>query len=122
MIRAHDQSDSGRAMKPFTIALLATMACAGSMSVARSGEMTGENSGRAILEERCGRCHAVADGMTSPLASAPNLWYRLRTYPSERLEAEMSEGMGSRHPTMPQIQFSAEDIAAIQTYLGAGED
>jgi mono/diheme cytochrome c family protein len=53
----------------------------------------------------------------SPIGLAPNLWEKLRTYPTERLEFELAEGIGSRHPTMPQVQFTAEEIAAIETYL-----
>jgi hypothetical protein len=41
----------------------------------------------------------------------------LSTYPWERLEVELSEGIGSRHKDMPQIQFSIEDIASIYYYL-----
>jgi mono/diheme cytochrome c family protein len=109
-------------MKMRRCATLVTIVSFAVMGSARAGELTDENAGRTILDQRCGRCHAVAPGAKSPLNPAPNLWDKLRTYPPERLEAEMSEGMGSRHPTMPQIQFSTEDIAAIQTYLATGED
>ncbi len=74
-------------------------------------------SGRGLLEKNCGRCHALAAGKSSPLSQAPNLWIVLRTYPSDRLEFELSEGIGSRHKDMPQIQFSSEQIQEIQDYL-----
>ncbi|OYW55236.1 MAG: hypothetical protein B7Y80_09475 [Hyphomicrobium sp. 32-62-53] len=73
--------------------------------------------GQSLLEQRCGRCHAVVAQSQSPKRAAPNLWAKLRTFPAERLEFEMSEGMGSRHPEMPQIQFTSEEIAAVQNYL-----
>ena len=73
-------------------------------------------------EERCGQCHAVTPRSNSPIPHAPNLWEKLRSYPSERLEFEMAEGMGSRHPEMPQIQFSSEEIAAVQSYLSGDQD
>jgi cytochrome c len=79
----------------------------------------GEN-GKALLEKNCARCHALTDGASSPLKEAPNLWTVLRSYSSERLEFELSEGIGSRHKDMPQIQFSSEEIEKIQNYL-AGE-
>lgn len=41
----------------------------------------------------------------------------LRSYPVERLDFELSEGIGSTHPTMPQIQFTDEQITAIFYYL-----
>jgi mono/diheme cytochrome c family protein len=74
-------------------------------------------AGRAILEKNCSRCHAVVAGKPNPLAEAPNLYTVLSTYPWERLEVELSEGIGSRHKDMPQIQFSIEDIESIYYYL-----
>jgi hypothetical protein len=35
------------------------------------------------------------------------------------LEAELREGMVSRHKAMPQIDFSREDVAALMAYLYA---
>ncbi len=79
--------------------------------------------GKALLERNCGRCHAVMAGAESPLKQAPNLWIVLGAYPGERLEAELAEGIGSRHREMPQIQFSSEDIMSIYYYLhGKGTD
>ena len=93
---------------------LATFCLAGGMHGAL-GEDGGE--GKAILERNCGRCHAVVPDGISPLKEAPNLWIVLGSYPAERLEVELGEGIGSRHREMPQIQFSEEDIASIYYYL-----
>jgi mono/diheme cytochrome c family protein len=73
--------------------------------------------GRALLERHCGRCHALSADTQSPLAKAPNLAIVLESYPEERLEFELAEGIGSRHPDMPQVQFTAEEIAAIKHHL-----
>jgi mono/diheme cytochrome c family protein len=73
--------------------------------------------GKGLLEKNCGRCHAVAAETLSPLKEAPNLWVVLRSFPTERLEFELAEGIGSRHKDMPQIQFSSEDIFKIESYL-----
>lgn len=73
--------------------------------------------GKALLERNCGRCHAISEAATSPLSGAPNLWTTLRSYPDEQLEFELSEGIGSRHSKMPQIQFSSEQISSIQDFL-----
>jgi mono/diheme cytochrome c family protein len=75
------------------------------------------DDGKGLLERNCGRCHALSKSAASPLTGAPNLWTTLRSYPSERLEFELSEGIGSRHKDMPQIQFSSDEIALIQNYL-----
>lgn len=84
-----------------------------------SGTAVAEDAsdGRALLEKNCGRCHAVAADAKSPVRKAPNLWSVLRVYPVERLDVELAEGIGSSHPTMPQIQFTDEDITAIYYYL-----
>jgi mono/diheme cytochrome c family protein len=76
-----------------------------------------DSEGKAILERNCGRCHAVVPDSMSPLKEAPNLWIVLGSYPAERLEVELGEGIGSRHREMPQIQFSEEDIWSIYYYL-----
>ncbi len=76
-----------------------------------------EPDGKALLERHCGRCHALAADAQSPLAKAPNLMIVLASYPVERLEFELAEGIGSRHRDMPQVQFTAEEIAAIKHYL-----
>jgi mono/diheme cytochrome c family protein len=84
---------------------------------ASPGRAAEGNDGQALLESNCGRCHAVTAGAASPLKQAPNLYTVLGSYPGERLEFELAEGIGSRHRFMPQIQFSAEDISAIYYYL-----
>lgn len=73
--------------------------------------------GHAILQKNCGRCHAIGRSDSSPLAMAPPLRMIYRQRSEEQLEFEFAEGMGSRHPEMPQIQFSSEEIAAVLTYL-----
>ncbi len=73
--------------------------------------------GKGLLERNCGRCHALAADTSSPLREAPNLWVVLRSFPTERLEFELSEGIGSRHKDMPHIQFSSEDIFKIESYF-----
>ncbi|WP_072390615.1 cytochrome c [Hyphomicrobium sp. CS1GBMeth3] len=88
----------------------ALLVCAGE---ARAAEDVGE----ALLERRCGRCHAVTADASSRVKTAPNLWETLRSYPPERLVFELAEGIGSRHLGMPQIQFTSDEIWAVQVYL-----
>jgi len=76
-----------------------------------------EDPGAGLLDARCGRCHGIAAEAKSRLKAAPNLWDTLRAYPTDRLEFELAEGIGSRHPGMPQIQFTSEEIALVKAYL-----
>lgn len=73
--------------------------------------------GRALLEKRCGGCHGVTAEAKSRVKSAPNLWDTLRTYPEDRLAFELAEGIGSRHRAMPQVQFTPDEVWAVQAYL-----
>jgi len=90
---------------------VAVLVCGAQAALAATSE------GQALLEKNCSRCHAVTAGATSPLKEAPNLWDKLGSYPNERLEFELAEGIGSTHETMPQIQFTDEEITAIYYYL-----
>ncbi len=104
-------------MKTLACALALQILVLGITGPARSEEI----DGKSILKDRCGRCHAVTPQSKSPIGLAPNLWEKLRSYPTERLEFELAEGMGSGHPAMPQIQFSSEEIAVIQNYLAGDQ-
>jgi len=79
------------------------------------------DSGKSLLERNCGRCHAIAPDVPSPLKEAPNLVVVLSSYTTERLEFELSEGIGSKHRDMPQIQFTANEIRSIEDYLSGRE-
>jgi cytochrome c len=82
-------------------------------------EEHGAGDGKAILEANCGRCHSIDAAGASPLPQAPPLREVYLKYPIDQLEEGFSEGMGSRHRDMPQIQFSDEQVFAILTYLGS---
>jgi mono/diheme cytochrome c family protein len=94
------------------------------MTFATSGTALADpaSEGKALLERSCARCHAVVAGAKSPLSKAPNLWTVLRSYPVERLDFELAEGIGSRHSDMPQIQFADEDITRIYYYLHGDDE
>lgn len=74
-------------------------------------------AGKALLEKHCGRCHAVEATGASRLPIAPPLRDIYRQFAPKELQAELSQGMVSRHKAMPQIEFSEEDVAAILAYL-----
>lgn len=78
-----------------------------------------EAKGKAIVQEKCGRCHAVDATGESPLKIAPPMRDIYARFAPRELQAELREGMVSRHKEMPQIEFSDEDVAAIMWYLYA---
>jgi cytochrome c5 len=73
--------------------------------------------GKTILQEKCGRCHAIGPVGESPLKQAPPFRDIYARFDPRELQAELSEGMVSKHREMPQIEFSDEDVYAILSYL-----
>ena len=73
--------------------------------------------GNVILQEKCGRCHAIGAVGESPLQNAPPMRGIYDRFDLRDLEARLREGIGSVHKDMPQIQFSDEDVYAILSYL-----
>ena len=75
--------------------------------------------GKALLQHNCGRCHAIGASGDSKLKQAPPMRTIYRRFAPKELQAELREGMVSRHREMPQIDFSDEDTDAIMAYLYA---
>ena len=75
--------------------------------------------GKALLQENCGRCHAIGATGSSPLEAATPMRDVYAKFAPRELQAELREGMVSRHREMPQIEFSDEDVDAILAYLYA---
>lgn len=75
--------------------------------------------GKLILQDKCGRCHAVEAVGESPLKIAPPMRDIYARFAPRELQAELSEGMVSKHKEMPQIDFADEDVDAILAYLYA---
>ena len=73
--------------------------------------------GKMILQEKCGRCHATEAVGESPLKDAPPMRDIYARFRPRELQAELAEGMVSKHREMPQIEFSDEDVYAIMSYL-----
>jgi mono/diheme cytochrome c family protein len=86
-------------------------------NAAPSGQL--RSRGKALLQENCGRCHAVGAVGRSPLKEAPPMRAIYGRFSPRELQAELREGMVSRHRAMPQIEFSDEDVDAILAYLYA---
>lgn len=87
------------------------------LNAADPGELT--IRGKVILQEKCGRCHAIEAVGESPLKKAPPMRDIYARFAPRELQAELSEGMVSKHKEMPQIDFSDEDVNAILAYLYA---
>ena len=60
-----------------------------------------KDRGKAILQENCGRCHAIETVGESPLKQAPPMRDIYARFAPRELQAELREGMVSRHRAMP---------------------
>jgi cytochrome c len=72
---------------------------------------------KAMLEEMCGRCHAVGTTGRSPNPLAPTF----RTFGEKLYDTDMvqrlQDGLTTIHPDMPTFRFNAHDAAAAVNYL-----
>lgn len=86
-------------------------------NAAGSSQLAGR--GKALLQANCGRCHAVGATGKSPLQAATPMRDIYARFAPRELQAELGEGMVSRHRAMPQVDFSDQDVDAILAYLYA---
>ena len=73
--------------------------------------------GHELLQQNCGRCHAVGPAGDSPRQDAPAFRTLGQRYPIESLEEALAEGIMSGHPDMPEFSFDADEVGAIIAYL-----
>ncbi len=73
--------------------------------------------GEQFARTNCAMCHAVGRFGDSPLAIAPPFRTLHEKYPVEDLEEALAEGVITGHPTMPQFQLDAAQIADFIAYL-----
>lgn len=74
-------------------------------------------AGRAIVKEKCARCHAVGTDDKSPHEKAPPFRDVVTRYPSENLAEALAEGIVAGHPDMPVVVFEPAEIEGFIAYL-----
>lgn len=90
------------------LSLSATGLCAQSSDIDR---------GKAILQKKCMRCHAIEMTDKSHHPQAPPFRDIVKRYPVEDLAEALGEGIVSGHPDMPEFVFQPDEIGAILAYL-----
>ena len=97
----------------FCLALLSTIAWSPS-GYALDAE---QKQSKAMLENLCGRCHAVGKTGQSPNPLAPPF----RTFGEKLYDTDMvqrlQDGLTTIHPDMPTFRFSRHEAAAAVNYL-----
>src|SRR5262245_66496656 len=69
--------------------------------------------GKAIVQEKCARCHAVEASGSSPLAQAPPLRSIYARFAPRDLQVRFSERLASRQRAVPQRPFADDAVHAI---------
>ena len=77
-----------------------------------------QRHGKDLLEELCGRCHAIGETGRSPNADAPPF----RSFGDSKLYdsdfgQRLQDGLSTIHPDMPTFRFSRTDAEAAVNYL-----
>ena len=101
-------------MKTFCLTFL--MVCA--LSSAGYALDAEQRRGKVLLDNLCGRCHAVGKTGRSPHAGAPPF----RTFGEGKLYdndfgQRLQDGLTTIHPDMPTFRFSRADAEAAVNYL-----
>jgi len=76
-------------------------------------------AGRAALESRCHRCHAIGLDDASAHPEAPPLREAIRHYAPENIAEALAEGIVSGHPDMPEFVMDPDEIDAVVVYLNS---
>lgn len=89
------------------------------VSAAHADEADVIAQGKALVEEKCARCHAIGLDDKSPHGKAPPFRDVVEIYPSENLAEALAEGIVSGHPDMPVFKFEPPQIEAFLGYLNS---
>ncbi|MDT3684372.1 MAG: cytochrome c [Pseudorhodoplanes sp.] len=73
--------------------------------------------GVVIARTYCARCHSIDKVSRSPLAIAPPFRDLHKSYPVERLEEPLAEGLVTGHPSMPEFRFDPDQIGDFIAFL-----
>jgi len=109
-------------MPGFTLRMVAALAClvlpfffAGS-SAAQALDPEQQRA-RAMLENLCGRCHAVGKTGKSPNPLAPAFRrFGEKLYDTDMVQ-RLQDGLTTIHPDMPTFRFNRHEAAAAVNYL-----
>jgi mono/diheme cytochrome c family protein len=84
---------------------------------AEPGPLPAPERGHALVVRDCGRCHAVEATGASPFQAAPPFRTLHDHYPLESLEEALAEGIISGHPDMPEVAYSASEVAEVIAWM-----
>jgi cytochrome c len=105
-----------------TLRILAALACLalpllGAGTVAAQALDAEQQRAKAMLENLCGRCHAVGKTGQSPNPLAPAFRrFGEKLYDTDMVQ-RLQDGLTTIHPDMPTFRFNRHEAAAAVNYL-----
>lgn len=105
-----------------TLRMLAALACLalpllGAVSSAAQALDPDQRRARAMLENLCGRCHAVGKTGQSPNPLAPAFRrFGEKLYDTDMVQ-RLEDGLTTVHKEMPTFRFNRQEAAAAVNYL-----
>jgi len=105
-------------MPGFTLRMAATLACLVLGAAGDAAQADPERQrAKAMLENLCGRCHAVGRAGKSPNPLAP----AFRSFGEKLYDTDMvqrlQDGLTTVHKDMPTFRFDRQEAAAAVNYL-----
>ncbi|MBI1205617.1 MAG: c-type cytochrome [Rhodopseudomonas sp.] len=73
--------------------------------------------GRVLLNDNCGRCHAVGKTGKSPHEAAPAFRTLGHSFDLDEFAGRLERGLMPGHPDMPAFKFERDDARAVVAYL-----
>lgn len=99
--------------------LIGTTAALCGLAMPAAAQDASPARGRAIARAVCARCHAVQAHDASPMRAAPPFRTLAAHFPIDDLADVLIEGVGRRHPAMPDFRLAPGDAANLTAYLKA---
>ena len=104
-------------MPGFILRIWAALACILLPLVAAQARDAEHVRAKAMLQDLCGRCHAVGTTGNSPNPLAPPFrHFGEKLYDTDMVQ-RLQDGLTTVHKEMPTFRFSHDDAAATVNYL-----
>ena len=100
---------SGLAVSALLLALAGTPAYTHSYGDAAQG--------KAFVERKCARCHAIGMDDDSHMPEAPAFRTLHNRYPLDSLSEAFAEGIVTGHPAMPEFELGIDTINDMLAYM-----